>query len=190
MNTIDKATVDTWMQALTNGTLDLIAQLQAAPTKNDPSTDTEVVSTEVVSVEPEIGMIGVMTGGVTVAQRLHQSAGIALPLGQLNISFYRDDFSRIGLHPVVGASDIPFTVENRHIILVDDVLHTGRTIRAALNEIFDYGRPASVSLAVLVERRGRELPIQSDISGHRLSLDPDARIKLNTDSMTCDIHEP
>ncbi len=183
MITIDKPTVDTWMQALTDGTLNLINELNAGSAVATAPEDN-------VTVEPEIGMIGVMTGGVTVARQLRDSAGLTLPLGQLNISFYRDDFSRIGLHPVVGASDIPFTVENRHIILVDDVLHTGRTIRAALNEIFDYGRPASVSLAVLVERQGRELPIQSDISGHQLSLSPDARIKLNTDTMTCDIREP
>ncbi len=80
-------------------------------------------------------------------------------LGTLDVSFYRDDFERIGLHPQVKPSDIPFEVEGRHIVLVDDVLYTGRTIRAALNELFDYGRPESVRLAALVDRGGRELPI-------------------------------
>src|SRR5262245_32553764 len=97
-------------------------------------------------------MIGIHTGGVWVAQRLHARLGIREPLASLDISFYRDDFSRIGMHPQVRPSKIPTGVENRNIILVDDVLYTGRTIRAALNELFDYGRPTSVSLAVLIDR--------------------------------------
>jgi len=101
-------------------------------------------------------MIGIHTGGVWVAERLHQTLAIKQPLGQLDISFYRDDFSRIGMNPQVKPSQLPTSVDDAHIILVDDVLHTGRTIRAALNEIFDYGRPASVTLAVLGERSGRE----------------------------------
>jgi len=128
-------------------------------------------------------MIGIKTGGVQVAARLHEALNLTLPLGQLNISFYRDDFSRIGLHPVVEASDIPFSVEGMHVILVDDVLHTGRTIRAALNEIFDYGRPAVVTLAVLIDREGRELPIQADVTGKKMSMDTDQQIKLNADTM-------
>ena len=123
-------------------------------------------------------MIGIHTGGVWVAERLHAMLELSEPLGQLNIAFYRDDFSRIGLHPHVKPSSLPFEVDNRHIILVDDVLHTGRTIRAALNEIFDYGRPASVTLAVLVERNGRELPIQPDVIGCSLCLDSGKQIKL------------
>ncbi len=115
-------------------------------------------------------MIGIHTGGVWVAEQLHQRLHLSEPLGKLNITFYRDDFSQIGLHPNVGASELPYEVDHRHVILVDDVLYTGRTIRAALNELFDYGRPASVTLAVLVERNGRELPIQADIAGTRLQL--------------------
>src|SRR3990172_7152415 len=87
-------------------------------------------------------MVGIQSGGVWIAERLHKLMGLKIPLGHLNIAFYRDDFSRIGLHPQVTPSSLPFDVEDQHIILVDDVLHTGRTIRAALNEIFDYGRPA------------------------------------------------
>lgn len=123
-------------------------------------------------------MVGIRTGGVWIAERLHQLLGITTPLGKLNINFYRDDFSRKGLHPVVQPSELPFDVDDRHIILVDDVLHTGRTIRAAMNELFDYGRPASIHLVVLVERNGRELPIQADISGHSLNLAPEEHIKL------------
>lgn len=125
----------------------------------------------------DVLMIGIHTGGVWVAERLHAMLKLTAPLGHLNIAFYRDDFSRIGLHPHVKPSLLPFEVENRHIILVDDVLHTGRTIRAALNEIFDYGRPASVTLAVLIERNGRELPIQPDVIGCSLCL-RDKHIKL------------
>ena len=84
------------------------------------------------------------------------------PCGSLDISFYRDDFSRIGLNPKVKASQLPEDISDRHILLIDDVLQTGRTIRAAMNEIFDYGRPASIKLCVLLERNGRELPIQAD----------------------------
>ncbi|MCW9089175.1 MAG: bifunctional pyr operon transcriptional regulator/uracil phosphoribosyltransferase PyrR [Gammaproteobacteria bacterium] len=124
-------------------------------------------------------MIGIHTGGAWVAEALHRRLGIGEPLGTLDISFYRDDFSRIGMHPQVKPSNLPFEVEDRSIILVDDVLQSGRTIRAALNEIFDYGRPARVVLAVLVDRSGRELPIQPDVSGFQISLGPHEQIKLN-----------
>lgn len=111
-------------------------------------------------------MIGIRTGGEWVAQVLHQRLGLSEPLGVLDISFYRDDFSTIGLNPAVKPSDIPWEMDDQHIILVDDVLYTGRTTRAALNEIFDYGRPASVTLVTLINRDGcRELPIQADIIG-------------------------
>jgi len=123
-------------------------------------------------------MIGIRTGGVWVAERLHRLLGLAEPLGELSINFYRDDFTRIGLHPRVQPSSLPFHVDDRHILLVDDVLQTGRTVRAALNEIFDYGRPASVTLAVLVDRGGHELPIRADVVGTTVSLGPDEQIKL------------
>ena len=126
----------------------------------------------------EPAMVGIQTGGVWIAQRLHQTLNIDTPLGALNINFYRDDFTRIGLHPRVTPSNLPFSVDDRNIILVDDVLHTGRTIRAALNEIFDYGRPAKVVLAVLIDRDGRELPIRADVSGNRMALSNDQHIKL------------
>ena len=137
-------------------------------------------------------MIGIHTGGVWVAERLHkalakcrkdelidvQALGIAEPLGTLDISFYRDDFTRIGMNPQVRPSQIPFDVDERHIVLVDDVLQSGRTIRAALNEIFDFGRPASVTLAVLIQRSGRELPIQPDVFGLEPPLEPSEHIRL------------
>jgi pyrimidine operon attenuation protein/uracil phosphoribosyltransferase len=123
-------------------------------------------------------LIGIHTGGVWIAERLHRALALTEPLGTLDISFYRDDFTRLGMNPQVKTSNLPVNIEDRHIILVDDVLHTGRTIRAALNEIFDYGRPASVTLAVLIVRDGRELPIQADVAGHVLKLRKNQHIKL------------
>jgi pyrimidine operon attenuation protein/uracil phosphoribosyltransferase len=138
-------------------------------------------------------MIGIHTGGVWVAERLHAMLGLGVPLGSLDISFYRDDFTRIGLNPEVKASDLPVDVEDRHIILVDDVLQSGRTIRAAMNEIFDYGRPASITLAVLIEREQRELPIRADIVGAQISLPAKQQIKLSrneTGELIATIQEP
>ncbi|GAB4062045.1 bifunctional pyr operon transcriptional regulator/uracil phosphoribosyltransferase PyrR [Uliginosibacterium sediminicola] len=104
-------------------------------------------------------MIGIHTGGVWLAERLHAELGLAEPLGTLDVAFYRDDYNSRGLHARPRKSDIPFDIDGRTVILVDDVLFTGRTTRAALNELFDYGRPGRVELAVLADRGGRELPI-------------------------------
>ena len=137
-------------------------------------------------------MIGIHTGGLWVAEELHKKLNIEQALGALNITFYRDDFTRIGMHPQVQPSNLPFSIDDRHIILVDDVLHTGRTIRAALNEIFDYGRPASVILAVLVERGCRELPITADVAATQIKLEKNQHIKLNrndTSTLSLSIEE-
>jgi pyrimidine operon attenuation protein/uracil phosphoribosyltransferase len=123
-------------------------------------------------------MIGIHTGGVWIAQILHQRLNIGEPLGRLDISFYRDDFSQIGVHPNVKPSCLPPNIEGRDIILIDDVFYTGRTIRAALNEIFDYGRPKQVVFAALIERDGKQIPIAPDCVGERIILTPDRRIKL------------
>lgn len=123
-------------------------------------------------------IIGIRTGGVWLAERLNQRLGLAGPLGELDISFYRDDFSRIGLNPRVKPSSLPFDTEGRDIVLIDDVLMSGRTIRAAMNEIFDYGRPASIILAAMVDLGARELPIQPDVTGQLLSLPTTQRVKL------------
>ncbi len=135
-------------------------------------------------------MVGIHTGGAWIAERLHQSLQLDEPLATLDISFYRDDFSRIGMNPQVKPSQLPPQVDDRHIILVDDVLHTGRTIRAAMNEIFDYGRPASITLACLLERSGRELPIRADAVAARLDLKPGQHIKLSGPSpLTFDLKD-
>ena len=141
-----------------------------------------LLETMVTGLQPYLSrdpiMIGIHTGGVWIAESLHASLRFREPLGTLDISFYRDDFTRIGVHPQVKASNLPVDVNERHVILVDDVLHTGRTTRAAMNVIFDYGRPSSIVLAVLVERDGRELPVQPDVVGEHLRLTANQHIKL------------
>lgn len=135
-------------------------------------------------VTPETCLVGIHTGGVWLAERLHALLGLSEPLGSIDVSFYRDDYSAKGLHPQPRGSKIPFDVEAAHIVIVDDVLYTGRTTRAALNELFDYGRPARVDLAVLIDRGGRELPIAASFcaltlptplpAGQNLQLERDA----------------
>lgn len=122
--------------------------------------------------------VGIHTGGVWVADQLRSAVLPEAPIGSVDIAFYRDDFAQIGLQPGVRPSDLPFSVDDRHLILVDDVLMTGRTIRAALNELFDYGRPASVTLVTLIELESHELPIRADILGARLALPAGQRVKL------------
>ncbi|MGZ5013444.1 MAG: bifunctional pyr operon transcriptional regulator/uracil phosphoribosyltransferase PyrR [Methylobacter sp.] len=123
-------------------------------------------------------MIGIRTGGVWIAEQMHQRLNISEPLGLLDISFYRDDFSQIGVNPNVKPSQLPTHIEGRNIILIDDVFYTGRTIRAAMNEIFDYGRPNQIVLAVLIERDGRQIPLSPDCVGARITLNANQRIKL------------
>lgn len=129
-------------------------------------------------VLPNTALVGIHTGGAWLAERLHENLKPSLPLGTLDVSFYRDDFSRTGLRPEVKTSDIPFNVESSSIILVDDVLFTGRTIRAAINLLFDYGRPTSIRLAALLDRGGRELPITAQYVGATLVLPSDKLLAL------------
>jgi len=167
-----------------------------------PSTHADVeilLATMATDIKQQLGqkkplLVGIHTGGVWVAEQLAKLLGADFfdaPLGTLNIAYYRDDFTRIGMHPQVSPSDLPFAVDDRHLLLVDDVLQSGRTIRAALNEIFDYGRPASVTLAVLVERNGRELPIQANIIGQKITLSEEQHIKLiNHNGLKLEINTP
>jgi pyrimidine operon attenuation protein/uracil phosphoribosyltransferase len=129
-------------------------------------------------VTPKTALIGILTGGAWVARRLHATLGLKVPLGTIDIAFYRDDYARRGLSQSVKPSDIPFNVADCDIVLVDDVLYTGRTIRAALNELFDYGRPGRVRLAALVDRGGRQLPIAPQFVGATLEVPDDQQIVL------------
>ena len=126
-------------------------------------------------------LVGVHTGGVWLAERLKRELNVEAPVGILDVSFYRDDFDQSGLKPAVRPSKIAFDVAGSHILLVDDVLNTGRTVRAAINEIFDYGRPGSVDLAVLIDRGGRQLPIAASIVGATIELPSSISVVLTRD---------
>jgi len=129
-------------------------------------------------VGPNTAMIGLYTGGVWLAERLHAELGLAEPLGTMDIAFYRDDYDKQGLARDPKRTRIPFAVEGRDLLLVDDVLYTGRTVRAAMNELFDYGRPARISLVVLADRGGRELPICAQHCGAKVDVPADMRLRL------------
>ncbi|MCL2524357.1 MAG: bifunctional pyr operon transcriptional regulator/uracil phosphoribosyltransferase PyrR [Betaproteobacteria bacterium] len=152
----------------------------------DPLPDAEVQCRRLAELlRPQLhrqpALVGIHSGGAWVAGRLRQLLGLPEEIGLIDVSFYRDDFAAKGLHPQVKPTVIPFTVEGRHIILVDDVLYTGRTTRAAINELFDYGRPASVELAVLADRDGRELPVTAAYSVWQVSLPADECLALDKD---------
>ena len=130
-----------------------------APLPDAAALCTQLAAAMRPSITPQTALVGIHTGGAWVAEWLHRELGIRQPLGSIDVAFYRDDYAQRGLHKGTKASAIPFDVEGAHIVIVDDVLYTGRTIRAAMNELFDYGRPAKMELAVLADRGGRELPI-------------------------------
>ena len=130
----------------------------------------------------DAALVGIYTGGAWVAERLNRALAPGAPLGLLAVTLHRDDFGRIGLHRESRRSQIPFPVDGREIVLVDDVLHTGRTIRAALNELFDFGRPRAVRLAVLADRGGRELPVAADFLGANVEVGADEDLVLSNDN--------
>jgi len=170
---------------------------KSAHSPQNPLPDAEQLLAQLVDqmkpdVGPDTGIVGIHTGGVWVAERLHAALGIQIPFGTLDVSFYRDDFQKIGLHRDVKTSDLPFEVEGRRLILIDDVLYTGRTIRAAMNVLFDYGRPASIQLAALVDRGGRELPVAADYLGGEVKLAVSQSLELmrdNAGKLTFKLHE-
>jgi pyrimidine operon attenuation protein/uracil phosphoribosyltransferase len=129
-------------------------------------------------IGPKSAMIGIHTGGAWLAERLHTLLGLREPLGLMDIAFYRDDYHEQGLHHDPKRTKIPFDVTGRELLLVDDVLYTGRTIRAAMNELFDWGRPASITLVVLADRGGRQLPICAQYCGARVDVPAGMRLRL------------
>ena len=130
------------------------------------------------TIGPKTAMIGLYTGGAWLAERLHGMLGLKEPLGLMDIAFYRDDYAKEGLKHDPKRTKIPFDVEGRDLLLVDDVLYTGRTVRAAMNELFDYGRPRSISLVVLADRGGRQLPIEAQYVGTKIEVPAGKRLRL------------
>jgi pyrimidine operon attenuation protein / uracil phosphoribosyltransferase len=131
------------------------------------------------AVAIDAGLVGIYSGGAWLAERLAQMLPGKHPVGYIDVSFYRDDYSTKGLRAKVATTTLPFEVNGGRIVLVDDVLYTGRSVRAAINELFDYGRPESIELAVLIDRGGRELPIEPTYVGARVSVARNLSIVLN-----------
>ena len=127
-------------------------------------------------------IVGIQRRGVQLADRIvrmiGEREGAVVPRGALDITLYRDDLQTVGPRPVVGPTDLPWNLDGKHVVIVDDVLYTGRTVRAALDELADFGRPARIVLAVLVDRGGRELPIHADIVGKTMSVPPEDRVDV------------
>lgn len=149
-------------------------QLDAEPLINVLA---EKIGTGVPNKSLDIGVVGIHTGGVWVADKLAAKIG-ASNVGRIAVTLHRDDYATRGLHPQKNKTEIGFDINGRHILLVDDVIQSGRTIRAAINELFDFGRPASVKLAVLVDRGGRELPMQADYIAITMPLDGAQKLEL------------
>lgn len=155
---------------------------------NDAAPDAEALYAELlrqvraaVSAEPSLQLVGIASGGAWIAERLQADLGRPGLVAVVSSSLHRDDFAQRGLAGG-GRTRLPFDVNATRVLLVDDVLYTGRTVRAVLNELFDHGRPAGVGLAVLVDRGGRELPIAADLCALRLSLPADRSIDLERDA--------
>ncbi len=142
----------------------------------------DLLAEKIGKLSSDTAIVGIHTGGAWVAERLHQLLGASHPFGTLAVTLHRNDFASIGLHPQKKSTEINFTVEGCHILLIDDVIHTGRSLRAALNEIFDFGRPASVKLACLVDRGGRELPYHADYVAMTMDLNADQELALTKDA--------
>lgn len=133
-------------------------------------------------VTSNTALVGIHRGGVWLMERMRSILGDRVSYGSLDAAFYRDDFSQRGLRQTSKAAQIPFQVEDKHIILIDDIFYTGRTTRAAMNELFDYGRPASIALAVLIDRGGRQLPIVPQVSAAQIPLLVHQRFALSQDT--------
>ncbi len=148
--------------------------------------DAEALYTELLAgvkrlMTPDTVLVGIWSGGAWLAERLQKDLGLSTPHGVISSAMHRDDFGSRGLGSAKGATHLPFSVDDRHVLLIDDVLYTGRTIRAVINELFDFGRPASVTLAVLVDRGGRELPIQPAYAAARVKVPPTQLLALSRD---------
>jgi pyrimidine operon attenuation protein/uracil phosphoribosyltransferase len=142
---------------------------------------------ELADGSDDLAIVGIQRRGVQLADRivalLKARDGVTVPSGALDITLYRDDLQTVGPRPVVGKTELDFDIEGRHIVIVDDVLYTGRTVRAALDELADFGRPSRIALAVLIDRGGRELPIHPDIVGKRVDVSPTDRVDVHVNEI-------
>ena len=148
------------------------------PLPDAESTFASLVERMRAAVAFDARFVGIYSGGAWIAERLAQVLPGDHPVGYIDVSFYRDDFKRKGLKPKIKRTELPFDVDDATIVLVDDVLYTGRSVRAAVNELFDFGRPAAIELAVLIDRGGRELPIEATYTGARIAVARDVNIVL------------
>jgi len=135
-----------------------------------------------LQLQPNTALVGIHSGGVWLMNRILESIKQDIAYGMLDAALYRDDYSQRGLKTEPKPSQIPFDVTDKHLILIDDIFYTGRTTRAAMNELFDYGRPASITLAVLINRGGAELPISPNIFGAEILLVPNQNLQLSQDT--------
>ncbi len=133
-------------------------------------------------LQPQVALVGIWSGGAWLAERLQQDLQLEGQHGVISSALHRDDFGSKGMSATTDHTRLPFDINDRHVLLIDDVLYTGRTTRAVINELFDFGRPASVTLAVLVDRGGRELPIEPAFSAARVALAPEQRLRLAKDT--------
>ncbi len=146
----------------------------------NPETLLSDITTKITAlIKPDTAIVGIHSGGVWLMERILASLEQAVPHGTLDAALYRDDFAQRGLKNQSQAANIAFDVQGKHIILIDDIFYTGRTTRAAINELFDFGRPASITLAVLINRGGAELPIQPQIVGATIPLTSSQRFQLS-----------
>ncbi|MBB3195240.1 bifunctional pyr operon transcriptional regulator/uracil phosphoribosyltransferase PyrR [Roseateles terrae] len=133
-------------------------------------------------LHPQTALVGIWSGGAWLAERLQQDLHLDGQHGVISSALHRDDFGSKGMSATTDHTRLPFDINDRHVLLIDDVLYTGRTTRAVINELFDFGRPASVTLAVLVDRGGRQLPIEPAFSAARVALAPEQRLRLAKDA--------
>lgn len=149
----------------------------------NPETLLSDITASILSqLKPNTALVGIHSGGVWLMQRILKSLNQSIPFGTLDAAMYRDDYAQRGLKNEPKPSDISFDVTDKHIILIDDIFYTGRTTRAAMNELFDYGRPASISLAVLINRGGAQLPIIPTIIGAEILLKANQNLQLTLDA--------
>lgn len=143
----------------------------------------DVLAEKIGTIAPTTAIVGIHTGGAWVAERLAKKLSLR-DCGALAVTLHRDDYATRGLHASKKTTDIGFAIEGRDVLLVDDVLQSGRTVRAAMNELFDFGRPQKIALAVLIDRGGRELPVAADYVAMTMPLDSQQKLELTDDNHT------